>query len=199
MGPAALFDHQYRLKGYQFIAGVDEVGVGCLAGPVVAAAVILPSSCQIEGVTDSKQLSAKKRKELSEEIFRVAIAYAIAFASVEEVDDINILQASRLAMKRALESLKQKPDFVLIDGRNPVSINIAQATIIKGDALSLSIGAASIIAKVYRDEWMERLDSEYPGYLFAKHKGYGTVEHRQALQKLGRSQIHRKSFSWTAV
>lgn len=173
--------------------------MGCLAGPVVAAAVILNPSQIPDEINDSKKLSEKKRKIISVEIKKTALAFAIAHAEVEEIDRINIFQAGKLAMKRAIEKLQLLPDFILLDGRGTLDVAIPQKAIIKGDSLSLSIGAASIIAKVYRDEWMERFEQEYPGYGFAKHKGYGSVLHRKNLQEKGRSPIHRKSFSWTPV
>lgn len=193
------FEKEYLLQGYQCIAGVDEVGVGCLAGPVVAAAVILNLKDIPKGITDSKKLSEKKREELSVEIKNRSLGYAIGRAEVEEIDTINIYHAARLAMKRAVDSLQLKPDFLLMDGRGKILCEIPQLAVVKGDLLSISIGAASIIAKVYRDTLMQELDTQYPGYFFAKHKGYGSVLHRQNLQEKGRSPIHRKSFSWTPV
>lgn len=185
--------------GYRSIAGLDEVGMGCLAGPVVAAAVILDPMNIPEGITDSKLISPKKRQLLKLRIEEAALDKAIGMASVEEIDEINIYQAARLAMKRAVEKLTLKPDFLLIDGRASVDLPIHQKSIIKGDQSCLSIGAASIIAKVFRDQLMADLDQKYPGYEFARHKGYGSVLHRQCLQQRGPSPIHRKSFSWTPV
>lgn len=193
------YEKEYLLQGYKCIAGVDEVGMGCLAGPVIAAAVVLNLKDIPPGITDSKKLSAKRREELSIEIKNRSLGFAIGKAEVEEIDSLNIYHAARLAMKRAVESLKVKPDFLLMDGRGKILCEIPQLAIVKGDFLSVSIGAASIIAKVYRDALMEQMDSEYPGYFFAKHKGYGSVLHRQNLQKKGRTPIHRKSFSWTPV
>lgn len=186
-------------EGYRAIAGVDEVGMGCLAGPVVAAAVILNLGNIPSGITDSKKLTALKRKKLERAIKESAKAYSIGLATVEEIDQINIYQAARLAMRRAVESLSLTPDFLLIDGRAAIDLKLKQKSIIKGDLASVSIGAASIIAKVYRDELMQVLDIDYPGYEFAKHKGYGSVLHRSRLQEKGRSPIHRKSFSWSPV
>lgn len=186
-------------EGFQAIAGVDEVGMGCLAGPVVAAAVILNLDNIPSGITDSKKLTALKRKKLERAIKESARAYSIGLATVEEIDQINIYQAARLAMRRAVESLSLPPDFLLIDGRAAIDLKLKQKSIVKGDLASVSIGAASIIAKVYRDELMQVLDIDYPGYEFAKHKGYGSVLHRSRLQEKGRSPIHRKSFSWSPV
>ena len=186
-------------RGYTCIAGVDEVGMGCLAGPVVAAAVILNPKDIPEGIDDSKKLTPKKREQLSGEIKARALAFSIAQASVEEIDTINIYHAAKLAMKRAIENLRLKPDFVLMDGRGTLDIVVPHEAIVKGDSLSLSIGAASIVAKVTRDAWMEEYDISIPGYGFSKHKGYGSVFHRQCLMEKGPSIIHRKSFSWTPV
>ena len=186
-------------SGFSTIAGVDEVGMGCLAGPVVAAAVILNWADFPTGITDSKLLSPKKRQSLREQIEKSALDFSIGVASVEEIDEINIYHAARLAMKRAVEKLTLKPDFLLIDGRAKIDLAISQKSIIKGDQLSLSIGAASIIAKVFRDQLMCEMDLSYPGYDFAKHKGYGSVLHRTHLQNKGPCEIHRKSFSWTPV
>ena len=199
MAPGLKFENQCLAQGYRCVAGVDEVGMGCLAGPVVAAAVILDVNSIPDGVDDCKKLSPKKRKSLSIEIYEVALAWSISHATVEEIDHFNIYHAAKLAMKRAVEGLEPKADFVLMDGRGKIDLSIPQLAIVKGDALSFSIGAASIIAKVYRDEWMVKLDESYPGYGLAKHKGYGSELHRTSLQKLGSTKIHRKSFSWTPV
>ncbi len=199
MSDKSKFERECRDLGYQFVAGVDEVGMGCLAGPVVAAAVILPLSGIPVGIDDSKKLSPKKRAELDLQIREAAICFSIAHATVEEIDTINILQASRLAMRRAIEGLSQAPDFLLVDGRGKLGVRCPQKWIVGGDHLSVSIGAASILAKVFRDSWMARYDQQFPGYEFASHKGYGSVVHRQALDKLGRSPLHRKTFSWTPV
>lgn len=173
--------------------------MGCLAGPVVAAAVIFDLNDVPRGLNDSKLIPEKTRKKLAAEVEKRARAFAIGWASVAEIDSINILQAARLAMKRAVESLAVQPDHLLIDGRSRIDLPLSQLSIIKGDQKSVSIAAASIVAKVYRDQWMTRLDLEYGGYEFSKHKGYGSREHRLNLQRLGPSPIHRKSFSWTPV
>lgn len=186
-------------QGLHLVAGLDEVGMGCLAGPVVAAAVILDPADIPDGIRDSKKLTPKRRAEIKNLIQEKALHFAIGLASVEEIDHINIYHAARLAMKRAVEGLSLKPDFLLVDGRASIDIEIKQEAIIKGDEKSFSIGAASILAKVYRDTLMVQMDQDYPGYEFAKHKGYGSVLHRQNLQKRGPSPIHRKSFSWTPV
>ncbi len=186
-------------QGYQCIAGLDEVGMGCLAGPVVAAAVILDLNQIPPGITDSKLLTPKKRQLLKTQIEECALDFAIGMASVEEIDDINIYHAARLAMKRAVEKLTLKPDYLLVDGRAKIDLEIAQKAIVQGDKHSVSIGAASILAKVFRDQLMTDFDEKYPGYEFARHKGYGSVLHRQHLQAKGLSAIHRKSFSWTPV
>ena len=176
------------------LVGVDEVGRGPLAGPVVAAAVALKKRTGLFGLNDSKKLSPKKRKALLDEI-ALSAHIAIGFASVDEIDEINIYQASRLAMKRAVDYLPVLPKMMLIDGNAKIDIDIPQKTIIKGDAKSACIAAASIVAKVYRDAWMEAYDYFYPGYGFSGHKGYGTKQHLTALEKQGPCPIHRKSFS----
>jgi ribonuclease HII len=181
-------------------AGVDEVGRGCLFGPVVAAAVILPiaahESLAAAGVTDSKKLSAGQRELLAEKIREVAIAYQIGMASVWEIDRLNILQASLLAMHRAIERLSVQPDFCLIDGNQKIPrLLIPQQTLVKGDEKSLAIAAASILAKVWRDRLIVRLANRYPGYDLATNKGYGTAKHRAGLQMLGVTRQHRLSFS----
>ncbi len=181
-------------KGYKSICGVDEAGRGPLCGPVFAAACILPEGLFIEGLNDSKKLSPKKRKELSEIIKRKAVAYCIAQASVEEIHELNILEADMLAMRRAVAGLSQSADFALIDGNVSRGFDIPTMTVIKGDATSPSIAAASILAKVARDELCEKMDRQYPEYGIAKHKGYGTKEHMEALRKYGPSPIHRKKF-----
>jgi ribonuclease HII len=165
----------------------------------VAAAVIFSLEDLPRGIDDSKLLTARKRQELADEIKRRARAHAIGVATVEEIDRLNILQAARVAMLRAIGALAIPPDFLLIDGRGKLDCVTPQLAIVKGDHLSVSIGAASIIAKVYRDGLMTDMDDRYPGYGFAKHKGYGSVFHRQCLQAKGPSEIHRKSFSWTSV
>ena len=181
-------------QGYEVICGVDEAGRGPLAGPVCAAAVILPKGLQIPGLNDSKKLTDKKRRELMPIIKEQAIAYGIAFASHEEIDQINILQATFLAMQRALDQLEVKPDMALIDGNREKDFGLPVKTVIKGDSLSANIAAASVLAKVTRDEWMEKKAAEYPQYGFEIHKGYGTKAHYAALTEHGASDIHRMSF-----
>ena len=181
-------------KGYTYVCGVDEAGRGPLCGPVVAAACILPVGLFIEGLNDSKKLSAKKRKEVYNKIIENAVAYCIAEASVEEIDELNILEADMLAMRRAVEGLEIKADFAIIDGNISRGFDIPTLTVIKGDATSPSIAAASILAKVTRDEMCEQMDKDYPQYGIAKHKGYGTKQHMDALRKYGPSPIHRKKF-----
>jgi len=177
------------------IAGVDEVGRGPLAGPVLASAVILPEQYSLEKLTDSKKLSEKKRIHLYHLIQQQAIAVAIGMASVKEIDSMNILNASLLAMKRAVENLNVKPEKVLVDGVHCPKISIPSLAIIKGDEKEPAISAASIIAKVYRDKMMTLFEKSYPEYGFSQHKGYGTKLHLTALQKFGATLIHRKSFS----
>lgn len=181
-------------QGFASVCGIDEAGRGPLCGPVVAAACILPVGIYIEGLNDSKKLSPKKRKQVFEEIKKHAIAYCIAEASVEEIDALNILEADMLAMKRAVEGLSVKADFAIIDGNVSRGFNIPTMTVIKGDATSPSIAAASILAKVTRDEMCEQMDKDYPQYGIAKHKGYGTKQHMDALRQYGPSPIHRKKF-----
>ncbi|MGH8457159.1 MAG: ribonuclease HII [Stenotrophobium sp.] len=177
------------------IAGVDEAGRGCLAGPVYSAAVILPADHGIEGLNDSKKLSAARRERLFVLIQARALACAIARAEPREIDDINILQASLLAMRRAVDALAIAPQEAWVDGNQPPRLRCKVTTVIGGDALHPCIMAASILAKVARDREMERLDTEYPGYGFARHKGYGTAVHMQALRTLGVTPIHRMSFA----
>ncbi len=180
-------------QGYKYIAGVDEVGRGPLAGPVVCAAVIMPIDDLIEGIDDSKKLSEKKRNMLSDLIKQKAICYNIEEISPEKIDEINILEATKLCMKNALEGLSIKPDVALIDALK-LDIDIPVVNIIKGDFLSYSIGAASIIAKVYRDNLMVQMAEKYPQYSFEKHKGYGTAAHIAAIKEFGATPIHRHSF-----
>lgn len=177
------------------VAGIDEVGRGPLAGPVLAAAVILDPENPIEGLTDSKKLSEKKREKLSEEIKRKALCWSIARCEPEEIDELNILQASLLAMSRAVEGLQVKPLHCLVDGNKLPRLNCSARAIVKGDLSEPSISAASIIAKVARDQEMVALDPVYPGYGFAKHKGYPTKEHMAAIASLGVTAIHRRSFA----
>lgn len=181
-------------KGYKAVCGVDEAGRGPLAGPVCAAAVILPENTIIEGVNDSKKLSEKKREALFDVIKEQALSYSIAFASVEEIEDINILNATMLAMKRAVEGLDVKADYAMIDGNRLPDLSIDSEFIIKGDAKSMSIACASILAKVSRDRLLYEYAEEYPEYLFDKHKGYGTKAHVEAIKKYGPCPYHRLSF-----
>ena len=192
-------DYSYEIaakqNGYKFVCGVDEAGRGPLAGPVCAAAVILPEGEVIEGLNDSKKLSEKKREALFDVVKEKAIAWSVAFASVEEIEEHNILNATFIAMNRAIEGLNIKSDFALIDGnRVPKEIKIPSETVVKGDSLSMSIAAASILAKVTRDRVMMELDEKYPIYEFKKHKGYGTALHMELIRKYGPSECHRPSF-----
>lgn len=190
------YEREYRAQGYCAVAGVDEAGRGPLAGPVVCAAVILPleEENRILGIDDSKKLTKKKREALSELIKERAIAYSISEVDEETIDAINILQATRLGMKRAVEGLSHAPDFVLTDGNMTLEIEPPQKSIVKGDALVCSIGAASILAKVYRDRLMERYAEEYPEYGFERNAGYGTAEHIKAIGERGICKIHRRTF-----
>ena len=192
--PSYEFEQAKYQEGYTAVCGVDEAGRGPLCGPVVAAAVILPMGLIIEGLDDSKKLSEKKREKLYTEIIENAIAYGIAEASPLEIDEINILNASQLAMRRAVERLKVKADFALIDGNCSRGFQIPTETVVKGDSKSYSIAAASILAKVTRDRGCIELDRLYPEYGIAKHKGYPTKDHMQAVRDFGPSEIHRKSF-----
>lgn len=189
------YERELLEKGCKYICGVDEVGRGPLAGPVVCAAVIMPLDDLIEGVDDSKKLSAKKREILSENIINKAVAYRICRVEPQIIDEINILQATRLCMKNAVEGLEIAPDFVLTDGNMTLDITIPQRSIIKGDALSYSIGAASIIAKVYRDKLMADYAKEYPQYGFESNAGYGSQAHINAIEQFGLTPIHRRSFT----
>ena len=188
------FELAARADGAQWIAGVDEVGRGPLFGPVVAAAVILPEGCRLRGLTDSKMLSERERERFDERIRAKAVAWAIAEVDVATIDRINILQASRLAMRLAVSRLAREPDCLLIDGNQRIECGCSQRTIVQGDARSLSIAAASVIAKVYRDQMMREMDGRFPGYGLARNKGYGSVEHRAALKRLGVTELHRRSF-----
>lgn len=181
--------------GYKYVCGVDEVGRGPLAGPVVCAAVIMPSDEMIEGVDDSKKLTPKRRAALAELIRQKAVALAICRVEPQIIDEINILQATRLCMKNAVESLSVTPDYVLTDGNMTLDIAMEQSSIIKGDASCYCIGAASIIAKVYRDELMAQYAAVYPGYGFEKNAGYGTAAHIAAITERGLTPIHRRSFT----
>ena len=189
------FEHAAMEEGFSLICGVDEAGRGPLAGPVCAAAVILPPDLELEGLNDSKKLSEKRREALYPLICEQALAYGIAFASEQEIDELNILQATFLAMRRAVGQLGQKPDLALVDGnREPDFGDIPVRTIIKGDSRSANIAAASILAKVTRDRFMLEQDAVYPQYGFAVHKGYGTQKHYAALREYGPCPIHRRSF-----
>ena len=188
------FENEKREKGYKLICGVDEAGRGPLCGPVVAGAVILKKDEFIEGINDSKKLSEKKREKLFDEIKEKAIAVGVGIVYQEEIDEINILNATKKAMKMAVENLEVKPDFVLIDGNQNVKLEMESEPVVKGDALSISIAAASIIAKVTRDRMLIEDDKKYPEYGFAKHKGYGTKVHIEAIKKYGLCPLHRKTF-----
>lgn len=182
-------------SGFSCICGVDEAGRGPLAGPVCAAAVILPEGAVIEGLDDSKKLTEKKRERLYDIIKQTAVAYSVAYGTLEEIETVNILEATYLAMNRAIEGLTVKPDFALIDGnRVPRGIKISCETIIKGDSKSMSVAAASVLAKVTRDRLMLEYDKKYPEYNFKKHKGYGTKEHTELIKQYGPCEIHRLSF-----
>ena len=188
------FEEECFAQGYVSVCGVDEAGRGPLAGPVCAAAVILPKGLLIPGLDDSKKLTDKKRRELMPIIKEQAIAYGIGMASHEEIDSINILQATFLAMQRALDQLSVKPDLALIDGNREKEFGIPVKTIVKGDSLSLNIAAASVLAKVTRDDLMVEMAEKYPKYSFEIHKGYGTKAHYAALTEHGPSPIHRMTF-----
>ena len=193
--PDFSYEINAKAKGYKYICGVDEAGRGPLAGPVCAAAVILPVNEVIEGLNDSKKLSEKKREALYDIIVKKAIAYCVAFGTLEEIEKYNILNATYLAMNRAIDGLGIKADFALIDGnRIPNDIKIACETVVKGDSKSASIAAASILAKVTRDRLLVEYDKKYPQYNFKKHKGYGTKEHYEAIKEHGVCEVHRLSF-----
>lgn len=189
------FEEKLYDDGYHQICGVDEAGRGPLAGPVVVAACILPPFLRIEGINDSKQLSAKKRSELFKIIIKNAIDYKIVFVSEKDVDELNIYQATKKGMLEAIQGLSIKPDYVLIDAMPLGELQIPHDSIIHGDARCASVAAASILAKVTRDEYMEKMDIKYPNYGFKKHKGYGTKAHMEALEKYGPCEIHRKTFA----
>jgi ribonuclease HII len=188
------FESQFKQKGFDVICGVDEAGRGSLAGPVVAAAVVLNQDVNIEDIKDSKLLSAKKREQLFCEISENSIDFCISEASSEEIDKLNILNATLLAMQRAVNGLNTKPDIALIDGNVAPKLNLKSKTIVHGDSICISIAAASILAKVYRDSLMFKCHTKYPIYNFSKHKGYGTKFHFEAIKKYGLCPIHRKSF-----
>ncbi len=185
-------------EGYKYICGVDEVGRGCLAGSVVAASVILNLEHTIEGIDDSKKLTAKKRENLYEQITKTALAYSIAVIDSETIDNINIYNATKMAMNQSIQSLSITPDLLLIDAMK-LNYGINEISIIKGDSKSISIAAASIVAKVYRDNMMTEYAKMYPNYSFEKHKGYGTAIHLKAIQKYGITDIHRKTFKPIAI
>lgn len=188
------FEKEALAKGYKSVCGVDEAGRGPLAGPVCAAAVILPEGVIIDGVNDSKKLSEKKRESLFDVIREQALSYSIAYATVDEIKEINILNATMLAMRRAIDGLDIKADYAMIDGNKIPPLDIDAECIVKGDAKSMSIACASILAKVSRDRLLYKYAEEYPMYGFDKHKGYGTKVHREAILKYGPCPYHRKSF-----
>lgn len=190
-----IYEQELNNSGYINVAGVDEAGRGPLCGPVVAAAVILPKNIDIEGINDSKKLSEKKREKIYEEIINNKdVIYGIGISDVDVIEKVNILNATKLAMIDAINNLKLKPDYVIIDGNQKIDISIPSQTLVSGDSKSASIAAASIIAKVTRDRMMKKCDEKYPEYNFAKHKGYGTKMHIEAIQKYGLCDIHRPSF-----
>ncbi len=193
--PDYFYENRAASKGYLSVCGVDEAGRGPLAGPVSAAAVILPEGLEIFGLNDSKKLSEKKREELFDVICEKAIAYSVAFATVEEIEEYNILKATYLAMNRAIEALSVKADYAIVDGnRTPDNITVSSEALVKGDMKSMSVAAASILAKVSRDRLLLEYHKKYPQYNFAKHKGYGTKEHYEAIKQNGICEIHRRSF-----
>lgn len=188
-----VFEKKLHEEGYKYIAGIDEVGRGPLAGPVCATAIIMPSDCYIEGVTDSKKISMKKRKELNDIILEKKIAVSTIFIDEKVIDEVNIYEATKLAMYQAIKELEIKPEYVLIDAM-PLDLDIPHESIIKGDELSFTIACASIVAKVSRDEFMDELDKLYPEYGFKQNKGYPTKAHRDALMKYGVTPVHRKTY-----
>lgn len=181
-------------EGYKIVCGIDEAGRGPLCGPVCAAAVILPLDCEIEGINDSKKLSEKKREAIFEVIKEKAVAYSAVMIDAQTIDEINILQATFMAMRNAVENLSIKPDIALIDGNQKPGLSIEQRTIVKGDAKSISIAAASIVAKVTRDRYMREVDEKYPQYKFSQHKGYGTKLHYEMIAEHGICPEHRRTF-----
>lgn len=187
-------ENSLKEKGYKYIAGVDEAGRGPLAGPVYAAAVILPNGAELSGINDSKKLTPKKREELFEKITEIAVCYAIFSVDEKEIDEINILNATHKAMNGAVKSLSTKPDYVIIDGNSIKGMEIEHDTVVKGDAKSISIAAASILAKVARDRYIDKMGEVYPEYGFENHKGYGTKAHTDAILKYGVCPIHRRTF-----
>ena len=192
--PSFEYEEKHYLEGYTAVCGLDEAGRGPLCGPVVAAAVILPLGLEIEGLNDSKKLSEKKREALYDEIIRTAKCYSVALVDAQTIDRINIREATKLCMAKAVDGLGVEPDFLLIDGNFVINRISNERFVIGGDALSLSIGAASILAKVTRDRLMKEIHEEFPEYNFLKHKGYGTKEHIEAIKKHGPSVHHRRSF-----
>lgn len=192
--PKLEYENKFTAQGYKYIAGVDEAGRGPLAGPVCVASVIMPLDDFIEGIDDSKKVSEKKREELFDIIKQKAISYSIQLVSEKVIDDINILEATKLGMKNAIENLSVTPDIVLVDAVKNLDVSVATLPIIHGDALSYNIAAASILAKVTRDRLMVELAKKYPEYGLEKHKGYGTKQHIEALKQYGPTEIHRKSF-----
>ena len=188
------YEHAAAAEGYRLVAGVDEAGRGPLAGPVFAAAVILKEGAVIDGINDSKKLSEKKREELFEKIKENAVAYSVYSADEKTIDDVNILNATYMAMNGAVDGLAVMPDFVLIDGNSIKNMQTPHRTVVKGDAKSISIAAASILAMVSRDRFMTEMAEKYPEYGFEKHKGYGTKAHNEAILKYGPSPIHRRTF-----
>ncbi len=190
----AMMEFERKYSEYDYICGIDEVGRGPLAGPVVVAAVILPKDSYYQYLNDSKKVTEKRRNKLYDEITAEAVSYGIGLVSPDIIDDINILQATYVAMKKAIDALSIRPQMILVDAVHIPDIGVPQVGIVKGDAKSISIAAASIVAKVYRDRLMTEYDALYPEYKFAKNKGYGTKEHMQALHEIGMSPIHRKSF-----
>lgn len=189
------FEEQALGRGYRMVAGIDEAGRGPLAGPVVAAAVVLPERFDLPGLTDSKKLSPKKREQLFPLIRKQAKGVGIGVVSAAAIDEKNILQATLAAMVQAVERLGSAPDFLLVDGITPVPLNLPQLTLKKGDSRSLSVAAASVVAKVVRDRIMSAYDRIYPGYGFARHKGYGSANHRKAIARLGPTPLHRCTFA----
>lgn len=192
--PDHSFEDAARAQGFAQVCGVDEAGRGPLAGPVCAAAVILPPGCEIDGLNDSKKLTEKKREALFPVIQQQALAWSVAYAEVEEIDSLNILQATFLAMHRAVEGLSLPADYALIDGNRLPPLAIPGETVVKGDSRSMSIAAASVLAKVSRDHVMLDLDRQFPQYAFAQHKGYGTALHYERIKENGVSPVHRLTF-----
>jgi ribonuclease HII len=193
------FERAARGRGHRFIAGIDEAGRGPLAGPVIAAAVILPPDYEYPGINDSKTLSPRQRERLYEVIERDAVAIGIGVVEAPVIDAVNILQATLAAMKEATLGLSPPPDYLLIDGLNRISVNIPQETIVRGDGCSISVASASIVAKISRDRIMEMYHRQFPQYNFLRNKGYGTREHRDAILKYGRCKLHRSSFRLSVI